>query len=369
MIAGRDDLIPIEYDPESNRTEWLLRRQKGIGGSDIAAILGEHQTRKAIDVWMDKTAALSADDGNERTEMGNILEPIISDLFAHGAPKWPRSGGKYVVVKPPSVYHRDRTWQRGSADGFVYLPEAVLDIAVELEPIPVGLYQQTPEVLCRRAPSALLEIKTHGWYGSKGYSLNDVTNPIVSVPPDKRIQCAWYMGLYGVGIANLACLVDTHLRRTFTLLRDTELEAMLLDAAERFWTSHVLADIPPEPDGSDSYRSYLSGRYDKHSDYIIGASDEVELAVESLIAIKRDQKRLEDEREMAEQVIKVAIGDNEGVQTSLGKVTWKSRPSGKIRQHDALAELYSVAGWTDDEISSFEERHKQPDNRVLRTPK
>lgn len=360
-IAGRDDLVAIEHTPESDRDAWLESRLGGLGGSDIAAILGEHPRRRAIDVWLEKTTGAQTSFDDERTEMGNILEPIVLDMFSAGHPRWPRPGGPLTIVKPPSVHHRDRPWQRGSADGFVYLPEAVIDVVVDGE--------ETPTVLYQRSPSALLEIKTHGWYGSRGYALDDEENPVVSVPPEKRIQCAWYQALYHVAVCYLAALVDTHLRRTFTLHRDLELEAMLLDAGERFWTKHIVADVPPDPDGSLSYRGYLSDRFSKHGKDLVESSDEVDIALESLMAIKRDQKRLEDERELAEQTIKRAIGGGVGIRTSLGTVTWKSQASGKLRQKDAMTELYSVAGWTDDEIAAFEDRHRTPDHRVLRTPK
>ena len=36
------------------RTEWLLERKKGIGGSDAAKILGLSPWGTALDVWADK---------------------------------------------------------------------------------------------------------------------------------------------------------------------------------------------------------------------------------------------------------------------------------------------------------------------------
>ena len=52
---------------------------------------------------------------------------------------------------------------------------------------------------------------------------------MLAVPPDKRIQCAWYMALYDVDLTYLVALADTHIRRTFALHRDRDLEAMLLE--------------------------------------------------------------------------------------------------------------------------------------------
>lgn len=384
MIAGRDDLIPIPFDPDEDRDEWLESRRGGLGGSDIAAVVGESRTKRPIDVFNEKTTGLRfGGDGDaiERMDMGNLLETIVGGLFAAGPPRWPRKGGPYVLVKPPSVCHRDRLWQRGATDAMLFLPESLPALSlVAGREVSEGAYLDSGcserlatldlyDTLVAQQPTALWECKTHGWFGSRGYRLDDEDRPLISVPPDKRLQCAWYLALFQVEVCYLAALVDTHLRRTFAIQRDLELEEMLLEAGDRFWHQHVLADVPPPPDGSESYRKHLAKRFDKHGADLIESTDEVDLAVEALIAIKRDEKRLKDEREMLEQTIKTHVGHALGVKTAFGPVTWKSQPSGKLRQKEALEELYKVAGWTDEEIEAFEARYQQADHRVLRIPK
>ena len=364
MIAGCDYLVPIELDPEADRDAWIAERLKGIGGSDAAAVVGEHPEMTPVDVWHERWTGVQSFVDNERTEMGRILEPVVLELFAAGSPRWPRSGGPLTVRKPPSCYHRDRSWQRGSPDGFVYYPEQIVSIAPGVD-------------LIRSAyrPHAIIEIKTHGWFGAKNYAKapayyvpEDGPEPVISIPGDKRIQIAWYMALCDVDVAYLACLIDTHLRRTFVLHRDRELESMLIEEVDLFWRKHVLTGEPPPPDGTERYSKYLAGRFKTHTDQLVMSTPEVELAVQALVAVKRDLKRLEKDKELAAQVIKRHIGENIGVRTALGPVTWKSQPSGKLRDKDARKELYEVAGWTDTEIAVFEERYKQPDHRVLRTP-
>ena len=39
----------------AERAAWLAERRSGIGGSDIAAILGLSPWKTAVDVWLDKT--------------------------------------------------------------------------------------------------------------------------------------------------------------------------------------------------------------------------------------------------------------------------------------------------------------------------
>lgn len=359
MIAGRDYLIAVDADPEANREAWLASRLLGHGGSDVAKILGEHPHAGPIDVWLAHTSPGPVEDpaDNERSRAGRWFEPQVIRWFAAGGDDWPRTGGPLRIVKPPSVFHRDRPWQRGSVDGLGYYDEVIAHLSPGIDLVRTST-----------APSFLLEVKTHGWFASRAYDLDDEGSPLVSVPPDKRIQCAWYMGLYDVETTYLAALVDTHLRRTFAIPRDRELEAMMLEEVDQFRRRYILTGDPPPPDGKSSYRDYLKARFKSHGAELVESTEQVDIATEALIAIKRDQKRLKSEAELAEQVIKKAIGENAGVRTANGIVTWKSQRSGKYREKEMRAELYAAAGWTDAEISAFEDRFTQPDHRVLRMP-
>jgi predicted phage-related endonuclease len=40
------------------REEWLVLRRKGIGGSDVSAILGINPWKTAMDVWLEKTGEI-----------------------------------------------------------------------------------------------------------------------------------------------------------------------------------------------------------------------------------------------------------------------------------------------------------------------
>ena len=62
--------------------EWLRWRQKGIGGSDVAPILGISKWSSAIDIWLSKTNQKRDEVvENEAMTWGKILEPVIRDRF------------------------------------------------------------------------------------------------------------------------------------------------------------------------------------------------------------------------------------------------------------------------------------------------
>lgn len=70
--------------------EWLTYRRQGIGGSDVAAILGISPFRTARDLYDDKlNIASAADDAGNwvALEMGHLLEPLVARIFAK-KPGW-----------------------------------------------------------------------------------------------------------------------------------------------------------------------------------------------------------------------------------------------------------------------------------------
>ena len=84
--------ILVNTEGMSNE-EWLKWRKKGLGGSDIAAILGISKWSSAIDIWLQKTnQTFDETIENEAMTWGKILEPVIREQFKQ------RTGKKVVEV-------------------------------------------------------------------------------------------------------------------------------------------------------------------------------------------------------------------------------------------------------------------------------
>ena len=76
--------------------EWLAYRRKGIGGSDVAALLGISPWRTARDLYYDKLNIAAVEDNENNwvaLEMGHLLEPLVAKIFQH------RTGYKIYQVK------------------------------------------------------------------------------------------------------------------------------------------------------------------------------------------------------------------------------------------------------------------------------
>ena len=65
-----------------HRAAWLEGRRTGIGGSDVAAVLGLNPWKTPLDVWNDKLG-LSEDKGmSEPAYWGTVLEDTVAKEFS-----------------------------------------------------------------------------------------------------------------------------------------------------------------------------------------------------------------------------------------------------------------------------------------------
>jgi putative phage-type endonuclease len=76
-----------------NRQAWLEARQRGIGASDAAAVLGLSGYSSPYSVWYSKTSPIEdRGDEDELIYWGRRLEPIIADEF------WKEAGDAFYSV-------------------------------------------------------------------------------------------------------------------------------------------------------------------------------------------------------------------------------------------------------------------------------
>lgn len=67
-----------------NREEWLEERKKGIGGSDVACILGMSPYKSNVELWEEKVGIREAEDISEKeyVKNGTDSEDPLRKLFA-----------------------------------------------------------------------------------------------------------------------------------------------------------------------------------------------------------------------------------------------------------------------------------------------
>src|SRR3990172_4113086 len=94
------------------KMDYLEKRKLSIGASEAAAVLGLSKYRTPLEVYMEKTEQLPAKEPNFNMALGNLLEPIIAQLFEIET--------TLPVVKNDVVYfHKDYSFISATPDYFV----------------------------------------------------------------------------------------------------------------------------------------------------------------------------------------------------------------------------------------------------------
>lgn len=214
--------------------EWHEERRKGLGSSDAAAILGLSTYARPIDIYLEKIGEAEPREDTVFTDWGRRLEPIIAqaaeDAINEGRPSDARvrftqwTAAIHCRDWWPAFTHLDR---RGRVDG----PMAGLE--------------------CKSAMS------TKGWGDPATVSVADAHEVI---PPAYAIQVGHHLLCTGYTAVYVAALIGYRDFRLYRVERDDAWLADLLADERDWWERHVVAGVPPDPDGSDAYRAFLSRR-------------------------------------------------------------------------------------------------------------
>ena len=81
-------LMTVEQ-AESDHEAWEKLRMQGIGGSDVAVIMGYNPWKKPYELYCEKVGLIEPEDlsDNEAVEWGVELEPIVAKKFSENTRK------------------------------------------------------------------------------------------------------------------------------------------------------------------------------------------------------------------------------------------------------------------------------------------
>lgn len=324
---------------------WHAARSAGIGGSDVAAILGMDGYGGALRVWLEKTGQLPqrADTRLERAaRRGHRLEGLVAEFFAE-------ESNLTVLRTPGTLQHIDRPHWIANPDRFTAAPDS-----------------QDHDDL------GVLECKTRTWrsaHAEGGWSGDEA-------PDRPAIQAHWYLTVSGYRHGYVAGLIDDELV-WWRLERDEELCGMLADAVDRFWYDHVVAGLPPAPDGTDAATELLARLWQSREE----ATVEVDPVETMFLLQQRRELRsqiaaLTDNLTAVENRMRQMAGDAE-IATVGGKPLFTWRQNGQFahaRFREAEPELaaaytHSVPAVDTDRLAAeHPETYRKYRARVLRTP-
>lgn len=256
----------------NDRQQWLADRRTGIGGSDVAAILGMSKWRTPLDVYLDKRGEAPERDDSEPMRWGRALEPLVRQEYAD------RTGR--VVLAVPMMRHPNYQWMIANVDG-------VAD------------------------GDRLLEVKTArtsmGW-GEEGTD---------QVPADYLLQVQHYMIVTALPVADIAVLIGGSDFRIYEVRADAELQQSIIEAEGAFW-ERVQGGTPPDP---VSYQDAVARFGGSAAVGAVVASAEAEAAHRELLQVNEAIAYAEGRAEELKAVILRELADRGNVLTTPAGVT------------------------------------------------
>lgn len=257
---------------------WLLTRKKGIGGSDIAAILGLNKWKSPFSLYLEKIGEAPDDTAGEAAYWGNVLEEVVAQEFA-------KQTGLKVRRRNAILQHDKYEHMLANVDRLIVGRQEGLE--------------------CKTAS----EYKAGEWDEER-------------VPDAYFVQCQWYMAITGFKKWHLAVLIGGNKFRKFEVVRDDELIAILEDRAHRFWTEHVIPRVPPAFDGSDASTDILSALYPEHVEESVDLPGTFEVKLKRHDELKEKITELTEEKKAIENEVKGAMEEKKYAFVSDRKVTW-----------------------------------------------
>ncbi|WP_288847579.1 lambda-exonuclease family protein [uncultured Sneathia sp.] len=261
----------VEILDFNSQEDWHKLRSKGIGGSDIGAILGVNKYRSLVDVYLDKTEGKKVEDNNAMF-WGRVLEPIIRAEFQK------KHSEEYQTYLVP--YSLKYGVLRANVDGLIYNNNT--------------------------QKWGVLEIKTANQFTTKEWSDG-------VVPQSYYAQVMHYLTVTGLDYAIIVVLIGGNDYREFYIERNEDEVKAIKEVAEDFWNTYIIPQKIPAPDGSDSYSEYqkeLLAKYETFSNRV-ELDDDMNKLLDESEEKKQQIKELEKEVKETEQKIMNIIIDNE----------------------------------------------------------
>lgn len=294
---------------EMTHQEWLEDRRKGIGGSDVATILGLNKYKSVYQLWLEKTGQVEVTSAqSEAAYWGNTLEEVVAEEFS-------KRTGKKVRKRNQVFEHQKYPFLRANIDR---------DVVGE---------------------NAVLECKTANQYLANEWDDDEI-------PIQYICQVQHYMNVLNLDYVYFAVLIGGQKFVWKKMERDQELIDMITEKLVAFWTENVEKGIEPAIDGLKATSDFLTQRYldtDESETELNAAFDE---NIANLARLKGDKKIIEENITLLENELKQALGKAKatiGI-TPNNIVSWKKMQSKRLDKKKLIDKYPDIAA--DEDIYS-----------------
>lgn len=241
--------------------EWLEERRKGLGSSDIAAIMGLSKWRTPYQVYLEKRGEAADVEENEVMDWGTRLEPAIRQWYSD-------TTGRTVLQPDKIIRHPQYPFITASLDGFT-------------------------------EDGRIVEIKTSrnstGW-GEPGTD---------QIPENYTLQVQTQLLVTGFQVADVPVSIGGAPPVIYTLEADPELHDMIIDAATEFWTRVVEGNQPPPTTFAEAVQRFGKS---KATGAVIASKEVAEYCAE-LKSVRAAIKAMEEKEDQLKTNLISCIGD------------------------------------------------------------
>lgn len=260
-------------------------RKLGIGGSDIAILLGMSSYKTPYQLYLEKIGSL--EDKQEESKYqywGHQLEPLIISEFSK------RNNVEIEILD--TLTHPEYSFMLGNLDGFIPSWNSVLEV---------------------KSSSAFMNSE----WGENGSD---------KIPLQYLLQVAHYCGVKNADNAHIAVLIGGNDYIEFRYQRNFKLESYLIEACKSFW-ERVQTKTPPDPSNVlDLKLLFPTSREGALKE----ASQDIKLKLLEIDRIKEESKEISKKEEALKFELIRYLEDSEALTDKDGKIlaTYKSNKRG-----------------------------------------
>ena len=285
--------------------QWLEYRRKGIGGSDASVVCGINRYKSPVELWLDKTNQIPAEEAGEAAYWGSLLEDVVRSEFS-------KRTGVNVKQVHYILQSEEHPFMLANLDGVCEHPEF---------------------------GTCGFEAKTASAY--KASEWED------GIPDEYQLQIQHYMAVTGYRGFYIAVLIGGNTFRWKFIERDEELISMLIELESDFWY-HVQDLTPPPLDGSKASAQFLSERFPNSTNKTqLKLPDSATQLIEEYDSACEQLEVLTEQKQKAENQLKQMLGDHESASAGNHIITWKSISQERLdsktlkAEHPTLYKKYS----------------------------
>lgn len=267
------------------RQQWLEARRFYLGGTDLAAIVGKHKYKTPLGVYAEKVLGLMDEDQSVMAMMGLALEPVVRYVVEKDT--------KRPVVDSPYARHWEYDFLAVNPDGEFNSKEGT-------------------------------ELKTHG-YATRDEWGEEMTD---EVPDQYHVQATWQCGIKGWDRCYVIAFDrDKGTARYYCVEKNPAYFESLVQIGVHFWREHVDPQVEPAVTSGADLEAVKTIYRTQETDLII-ASDEHDELTEKYLSLLATNNKTKEEMDFIKAQLIQAIGNAQGIKTSLGNVTYKARKDG-----------------------------------------